>query len=169
MNIVEGDHTPPQFERDDEEFYTARDETGFFGAQGAGCLIMAKTTGRFMVVERSQSVEEPGDWGNCGGAHKASEQPRDAALRELHEETGYTGSAQMIPLLVFQKGTFRYSNFLALVEDEFVPQLGWEADAYKWCEYGDWPQPLHFGLMSLFADPASAKALQHYSNMARGQ
>lgn len=163
-----GDHTPAEFERDDDEFYDARDKTGFFGNQGAGCIILAAKTGRIMVVERSASVEEPHTWGNCGGAHKSEEMPRDAALRELHEETGYKGEAKMIPLMVFQKGTFRYSNFLAIIEDEFVPQLGWEADDYRWCEFGDWPTPLHFGLQGLFSDPASVKTIQHYISIFTG-
>lgn len=165
INIVEGSHTPPQYERDDEDFYVARDETGFFGRQAAGCIAMAKTTGRILIVHRSAQVDQPHTWGNLGGAHDAGEQPVDAARRELHEETGYNGSVQMIPLLVFKSGTFKYCNFLAIVEDEFVPDLGWEADDHVWAEWGKWPSPLHFGLQSLFSDSASAKAIQHYASL----
>jgi 8-oxo-dGTP pyrophosphatase MutT (NUDIX family) len=161
-------HVPPTYDADDEPHYDALDKTGFFGAQAAGCIPMAKSTGRVMIVLRSSEVEQPHTWGNLGGAHHADERPVDAAQRELHEETGFAGSAQMVPLYVFQSGTFRYCNFLAIVEDEFVPHLGWEADDYKWVDLGDWPQPLHFGLQALFNDANSVRVLNHYANLFGG-
>lgn len=165
INLIEGDHTPPQYERDDEEHYDALEQTGFFGAQAAGCVPISKTTGRLMIVLRSKDVEEPYTWGNIGGAHKAEEPARTAAMRELHEETGYAGSMSMVPLYRFQQGTFVYQNFLALVDDEFVPDLGWEADDHRWVDVHDWPQPLHFGLRALFNDAESMKVIQHYAGM----
>lgn len=168
IDLFEGDHTPPEYETDDADHYDALEKTGFFGAQAAGCLPMAKTTGRIMVVLRSSAVEQPHTWGNCGGAHHADEQPVNAARRELHEETGYSGQATMVPLYVFTSGSFRYANFLAIVEDEFVPQLGWEADDYKWVTLNDLPQPLHFGLVALFGDAKSNTAITHYEKMFGG-
>jgi 8-oxo-dGTP pyrophosphatase MutT (NUDIX family) len=169
INIVEGDHTPPQNDPDDAEHYTALKATGFFGSQGAGCIPMSKKTGRVLLVLRSQEVEQPHTWGNPGGAHKADERPVDAARRELVEETGYSGPAAMVPLLVFQSGTFRYCNFLALVEDEFLPDLGWEATDHVWVNLGGWPTPLHFGVASVFNDEASVKVLQHYAQLFGGK
>ncbi len=163
---IDHDSSPPEKEDDDDEHYDALKKTGFFGAQGAGAIVMAKTTGRILIMLRSGGVEQPHTWGNCGGAFKINEErPVDAAAREVYEETGYSGKPQMIPLLVFKKDTFTYYNFLALVEDEFKPHLGWEADSSEWCDYGNWPTPLHFGLKALFGDPASAKAIQHYAGM----
>jgi 8-oxo-dGTP pyrophosphatase MutT (NUDIX family) len=162
--IVEGSHTPPTYEDGDEAHYDALNKTGFFGAQGAGCIAMARTTGRVMLVLRSAAVEQPFTWGNCGGAHHASERPLDAARRELTEETGYTGAVQMVPLYVFKKDSFRYCNFLALVDDEFTPCLGWEADDFTWVELGKWPDPLHFGLQALFSDTRSMNLLNHYAS-----
>lgn len=162
---VDKNTAPPTKELDDDEFYDARDKTGFFGSQAAGCILMAKTTGRILLVLRSAMVDQPFDWGNVGGAHKSSERPVDAAKREAYEETGYNGNIAMVPLMVFTNGDFRYSNFLAIVDDEFIPELGWEADDHKWCDFGDWPQPLHFGMQSLFNDAASSKAIKHYRDM----
>lgn len=168
-SITEGEHTPPEYDPDDEAHYDALDKTGFFGAQAAGCVLMAKTTGRLMLVHRSEGVEQPNTWGNVGGAHHADERPADAAHRELHEETGYSGRVQMVPLMVFQSGSFRYCNFLAIVEDEFTPSLGWEATDHVWCKLGDWPHPLHFGVEALFNDSESMKVLQHYASLFGGQ
>lgn len=163
INIVEGDHTPPEYDPDDEDHYKALNNTGFFGQQAAGCLVMALKTGRIMLVLRSGAVLEPHTWGNFGGAHHADEQPVVAAERELYEESGYNGSVRMVPLYVFRSGTFIYRNFLALVPDEFTPELGWEADDYRWCEIGDWPEPLHFGPTAVFNDEKSMKTIQHYA------
>ena len=167
LQEASGNHTPPEYEDGDEAHYDALDRTGFFGEQAAGCIAMARTTGRILVVLRSQAVEQPFTWGNVGGAHHSDETPVHAAERELYEETGYHGRCEMIPLLVFTKGTFRYCNFLALVDDEFVPVLGWEADDYKWVEFGNWPQPLHFGLQALFNDAASVDVIKSYKGVEK--
>lgn len=168
INIMNesGDHTPPSYDPNDEAHYHALDKTGFFGNQAAGCLVMAMSTGRIMLVLRSSQVLESGTWGNLGGAHHADEQPVAAAERELHEETGYSGTARMVPLYVFRSGNFVYRNFLALVPDEFIPDLGWEADDYKWCEIDQWPQPLHFGPAAVFADEASIRTIRHYASLS---
>lgn len=169
-DMIDKDSTPPEYEDKDAQHYEARRKTGFFGAQAAGCILMAKTTGRIMIVLRSAQVDQPHTWGNCGGAFDAKEErPIEAARREAHEETGYNGPVQMVPLYVFTKGTFRYSNFLAIVEDEFTPHLGWEADRAVWVEFGKWPKPLHFGLEALFGDAQSVKTIQHYANMFKNR
>jgi 8-oxo-dGTP pyrophosphatase MutT (NUDIX family) len=167
-SLIDTSATPPEYEDKDEQHYEARRKTGFFGAQAAGCILMAKTTGRIMIVLRSAAVDQPHTWGNCGGAFDAKEErPIEAAKREAHEETGYTGPIQMIPLYVFRKDTFAYSNFLAIVDDEFKPHLGWEADRAVWVDFGHWPTPLHFGLKALFGDAASVKVIKHYADMFR--
>lgn len=123
--------------------------TGFWGKQGAGCIILAKSTKRILLPHRSRSVQEPNTWGVWGGAIDSDEIPKEAAKREVQEEAGYDGETEMIPLSVFEKGTFKYHNFLAIVDEEFVPKLNWETQDYEWVDFGDWPQPLHFGLQSL--------------------
>jgi 8-oxo-dGTP pyrophosphatase MutT (NUDIX family) len=124
----------------------------FFGEQGAGCIPLARSTGRILLLRRSSLVDEPGTWGNAGGAHHADEAPADAARRELREETGYGGPIELVPARAFQCGSFVYSNFIGLIDEEFVPELNWEADDYRWCAYFDLPRPLHFGLRALFGD-----------------
>ena len=123
--------------------------TGFWGAQGAGAIVMARTTKRFLLPFRSGSVEQPHTWGVWGGAIDRDEDPEDAARREVEEEAGYSGHVEMHPLVVFQKGTFKYHNFLAVVDDEFEPRLNWESEDAEWFTFGDWPSPLHFGLSYL--------------------
>lgn len=130
--------------------------TGFWGRQGAGAIIIAKDTGRILLPHRSAHVQEPNTWGTWGGAIDSKENPETAAKREVEEEAGYSGNIQMIPLAIFKKNTFKYYNFAAIVDDEFVPKLNWETKGYKWVDFGDWPSPLHPGLQWLITHDSDA-------------
>lgn len=153
---------------DDHLHRDALRKTGFWGSQGAGCLFMARSTGRFLVAHRSAHVQEPNTWGTWGGAIDRDEDPVEAVKREAHEETGFTGQITIEPLFVFKKDKFRYSNFLCIVDEEFTPRLDWENQGFEWCEYGEWPKPLHFGLVSLLNDSASASTMQRLAAEAKG-
>jgi 8-oxo-dGTP pyrophosphatase MutT (NUDIX family) len=135
----------------DSEHASALQTTGFWGKQGAGAIIIAKDTGKILLPHRSLSVQEPNTWGTWGGAIDNDENPKTAAKREVEEEAGYSEYIEMIPLAVFSKNTFKYYNFAALVENEFVPKLNWETQGYKWVNFGDWPSPLHPGLQWLIS------------------
>jgi 8-oxo-dGTP pyrophosphatase MutT (NUDIX family) len=146
---------------DDERHQRALDKTGFWGDQAAGSLIMSHTTDRFLIAHRSLHVKEPGTWGTWGGAIDKGEDPEVAARREIKEETGYVGLFTMLPMYVFVSDTgFRYSNFLVVVKDEFKPQLNWETQGFRWCQWGQWPTPLHFGLVAVLNDPASVATIK---------
>lgn len=144
----------------DAEHHEALRRTGFFGAAGAGCVFLARSTGRLLICHRSESVEQPGTWGGWGGAINRGENPEEAVQREAYEETGHAGPFHLTPLFVFAKGDFRYYNYLVTVDEEFTPHEDWESQGYQWCEWGQWPAPLHFGLVSLFNDPASVATMQ---------
>lgn len=145
----------------DEDHNDALKRTGFWGAAGAGCIPIAADTGRLLLMHRSREVEQPHTWGTCGGAIDRGDDPKGAAIRELAEEAGYHGPIiEMIPLFVFKKESFRYFNFLAVVESEFDPRLNWESQDAEWVEFGDWPEPLHFGVSAVLNDPKSVKTIQ---------
>ena len=148
----------------DQDHYNALKETGFWGKQGAGCIVYARDANMFLLAKRSRMVQEPGFWGIWGGAIDPNEDPKKAVLRELEEETEYKGPARLKPLLVFTKGSFRYHNFVAIVPHAFKPELNWESSNYMWCKHGEWPEPLHFGLVALFNDKASIKILKELSD-----
>jgi len=130
----------------DEDHAVALRNTGFWGSQGAGSIVLSKNTGRILLAHRSANVQEPNTWGVWGGAIDSSEDPNEAAKRELEEEAGYHGGITMTPLSVFHKGDFKYHNFLAVVEEEFTPRLNWETQGYVWTTLDALPSPLHFGL-----------------------
>ena len=145
---------------DDHLHARALEKTGFWGDQGAGLIYFAASTKRFLLGHRSSAVEQPGQWGTWGGAIDRGENPEEAARREANEETGYSGPIRSVPLFVFRKNDFRYSNFLGIIKDEFLPRLNWENQGFEWCAFGDWPSPLHFGFRAILADPHSVKRMR---------
>ncbi len=157
----------PILRESDAEHHAALRQTGFFGKAGAGCIFLARSTGRILLAHRSEMVEQPGTWGGWGGAINSGEDPEQAVRREVAEEAGYHGDFDMVPLFVFKKDSFRYYNFLVEVDDEFRPVLDWETQGSRWCEWGEWPRPLHFGLVSLFNDPGSVRRIERAINAPR--
>lgn len=86
--------------------------------------------------------------------------------REVHEESGVRPPyLQVIPLYVYTDRDFRYYNFLAVVNDEFQPRLNWETQDSVWVRFGDWPNPLHFGLESLLQDRSSIETIRRVSEI----
>jgi 8-oxo-dGTP pyrophosphatase MutT (NUDIX family) len=148
----------------------AADGQVFFGDKGAaGSLVLSQRTGRLMLQMRSENVQEPGTWGTIGGAIEEGSNPRRAAADEMFEETGYEGPMRLEPLKVFRTpgGEFFYHNFLTIVDDEFTPWQDHESGGTQWFEFGEWPQPLHFGLENLLADPQSMDTLKDFVERAK--
>jgi len=132
----------------------------FWGTSAAGCLVMARATKRFLLAHRSPHVAQPGTWGLFGGRTEEGETPEMVARREFKEETGVSLPNRLIPLYVFDAPNFNYHNFLAISADEFDLHLDWETAGYRWCEFGDWPEPMHFGLKALLADSKSIRIIR---------
>jgi len=144
---------------DEEAHGRALAETGFWGRRGAGCVVYARSTGRYLLQLRSSEVLQAGTWGVWGGAIDQGHSAEDCVLAELHQETGFEGIVDLHFLIdyVDEKSGFVYSNYLAVIDDEFEPRLNWEGEDFGWFEQGEWPSPLHFGLAFLLeevTDPA---------------
>ena len=136
-------------------------ETGFWGRAGAGSIVFAKKTTRFLIPCRAKKTLDPNTWATWGGAIDPGETREDTALRELSEESGFLGKVKLFPLNTYKHSSgFCYYNFLAMVDDEFIPTPNWEISNFGWFDYGDWPNPLHFGIKNIFSDPSAIKILE---------
>ena len=149
------------FQEDDDDFFDDdqySDKYWDSGLGAAGCIFIAKDTGRILMAHRSGRVLEPHTWGTWGGKVDEGESPTQAVVREIEEETGYEGQYKLSHLWTFkdEEAGFQYHNYLVLVQFEFTPKLNWETDNSEWVEWGEWPTPMHFGLRALL-DNAGAK------------
>lgn len=116
---------------------------------GAGVLVLARDTGRFLALKRSDHVQHGRTWAVTGGLIDPGETPAQAAAREMREETNYSGPpVTLVPLAEFHaKNGFTYTNYLAVVDHEFQPSIDHENEGYKWVDsLDDWPAPVHFGI-----------------------
>lgn len=127
----------------------------FWGNQGAGVLLIARDTGRILLVLRSPDVNEPNTWGVLGGAIDNDENPMQAVYREVSEEAGYTGNLNLQPSFVFRSKSFKYHNFIGVVDSEFEPTLDWESSDAGWFSLERLPSPLHFGVKALMSNAKS--------------
>lgn len=135
-------------------------KTGFWGKQGAGCLIFCKENGKFLFPKRSFAVEQPGTYGTWGGAIDGDISPEEAVRQEVMEEAGYIGKMKLIPLYVFKKDSFQYFNFLAVIDTVFEPKLNWETESTVWASLYELPEPLHFGVKGILNDAKSMEILK---------
>ena len=107
-------------------------------------------------------MDEPLTWGGFGGAIDSTEDPSEAALREVQEETGMSEPATLVPLFVFRCGTFEFHNYLAIVDSEFDPELDWETTRAGWYQWQRFPGPAHFGLTAVLQDASSVSTIQQF-------
>lgn len=122
----------------------------FWGERGAGCIIRAADTGRFLVGLRSAEVDHPLTWGTWGGEVDPGEHVEHSVVREVFEETGYDGDMLLEKIFTYTHDSgFVYDTFLATVPREFEPLLCWETESAEWFRSGRWPEPLHFGLAAV--------------------
>jgi len=140
--------------------------TDYWKKRGAGCIVMARSTNRFLFPLRSSEVSDPNTWGTWGGSVDGSDEPSATVRRELHEEADYHGLLDLYPLLTFRdpdRGSV-YQNYLAIVPEEFEPRLNWETAATIWTEFGNWPTPAHPGLEMLLCDAPSLSTIRYHMN-----
>lgn len=138
--------------------------TGFWGAfGGAGGIILARNSGRVLLARRSSRVLQPGTWGTIGGAIDHGEGPEETLIREIQEELGmHLHAADLHLCYTFRDAVsqFVYHNYTVLVDEEFHPAPNWEVAEHAWVEFGQWPDPLHFGMQAWLQDHQGHHALR---------
>jgi len=136
---------------DYRSFFREKDgeQRQYWGSEAAGALIVAQNTGRILLVHRSKNVDQPGTWGTIGGKVDFEETPQETISREVEEESGFDGNYKISHLYTYKDGEFKYHNYLLIIKFEQTPMLNWENDTSAWVEYGEWPDPLHFGMEEL--------------------
>lgn len=114
----------------------------------SGALICARTTGRFLLLQK-RNGKHGGRWGLAGGTHHDGESAWQGLTRELEEELGFLPEIKKtIPLekFVSNDSLFKFSTYFCVVENEFVPTLSREHTAWGWFDVNNFPKPVHKGL-----------------------
>lgn len=121
----------------------------------SGGMFLAKDTRRFLFLLRTQG-KTAGTWGLVGGKKEPSDNTAyDALTREIQEEVGKTPAIKkIIPLELFISNDqhFQYNTYVLLVDREFIPVLNNEHSGYAWCDYENYPKPLHQGVKNSFTN-----------------
>lgn len=101
-------------------------------------------------------VRLPALGGLVGGKKEPSDNTAyDALTREIQEEVGKTPTIKkIIPLELFVSNDqhFQYNTYVLLVDREFTPTLNEEHSGYAWCDYENYPKPLHQGVKNSFTN-----------------
>jgi len=129
------------------------------GQGAAGIILYAEDTGRYGLQQRSDHINDPGQWAAWGGGRKPDETLEQCATRELGEESGYTGPVKLKRLAENSK----YVTFIGVIPSEFEPRANPEWKDYCWVEAGDWPAPMHPGVA------AALKNIPMNENFADGK
>lgn len=127
----------------------------------AGMLPICKSTGRILLVKRSDKVSNPGTWAGIGGGieekyGETEENVIDIVKREFFEETGCKEFYNLIPSYIYitSNGGFKYYNFIGIFENEFEPELNQENTEYRWFSLDEVQSlsndDIHFGIRLLF-------------------
>ena len=120
----------------------------FKGVVGVGTVFLALDTERVLLQFRNSDKRHKHTWGFWGGLVEKGESPYEALTRELDEELGLVPDINKLnPIDVYQSKdkNFMYYSFVAVIEEEFMPNLNGESCGYAWVNIGTWPKPLHEG------------------------
>lgn len=130
--------------------------------RGAGILVLARDTGRFLALKRSDHVHNGRTWALAGGLLDEGETPERGAVREFREETGYSGeTVDLVPLAQYSSPNFTYNNYIAVIDHEFKPLIDHENEAFAWVDsLAHWPAPEHFGIPYLKGHAESLQRIE---------
>jgi len=128
----------------------------------SGALFYAKSTGRFLLLQKATGKHE-GTWGLVGGTNVSGETPWQGLQREINEEIGVCPNImKTIPLETFVSNdrVFNFHTYLCVIEKEFVPELSNEHQGWAWVTIDRAPKPLHQGLRNSFSSKIIRTKLQ---------
>ena len=135
-------------------------EKKYFGSSAVGVIIMAKDTGRILILKRSKDVFDGGTYSIvASGKVDENEKPVHAAKREIQEELDYKGKFLSFKLFDIFKDKndseefdddFIFYTYFAMIPKEFKPKLNWEHDLCFWWNGKDKIKgKVHFGTKRL--------------------
>jgi 8-oxo-dGTP pyrophosphatase MutT (NUDIX family) len=114
----------------------------------SGALICSKDTHRFLLLQKAEGKHQ-GLWGLVGGTNHTDETAWQGLQREIEEELGlFPDIKKTLPLekFVSNDSMFNFHTFFCVVNQEFIPKLSIEHQAWGWFNLENPPKPLHRAL-----------------------
>lgn len=114
----------------------------------SGAFIFARSTRRFLFLQKRHG-KHSNNWVLVGGTNNQGETIFQGLQREIEEELGHVPNIlKTIPLekFVSNDSLFNFHTFFCLVENEFIPILSIEHQAWGWFQLDSPPKPLHKAL-----------------------
>lgn len=118
---------------------------------GVGCIVLRDDAAAPVLLLRRSFGKFKNRWCFVAGHVKPGERPRDAAERELIEETGLAPIELSILPSPGSRGAFELRVFVARVGDAAEVQLNREHSAWRWASFAE--------AKSLLLLPAQRRAL----------
>lgn len=114
---------------------------------GAWVIIHCKKDGSFLLARRSRRMRKPNMWNLFGGCVDSGESPREAAVRELHEESGILLARRDLVKIGKTKfpnsrggsGARELHYYLLTTKRKPRPRLNREHSEFAWFDYRDLP------------------------------
>lgn len=93
---------------------------------------------RYLLMRRSESNSSSGKWTFPGGKIEKSEEPSEAAVREIREETNLKTTAVHVGETYLNEGELGWWKIhpvlLELKNDEYNLKMNHEHDKYQWID-----------------------------------
>ena len=106
---------------------------------GAWAVIYCAATGKFLMGKRSSKVNKSGRWNLFGGRIDNGERPKEALVRELDEETGFSIKSRHLNKLYTARRRSRPGHmardmhyYVMKTDREFSPRLNHEHSDFRW-------------------------------------
>lgn len=108
--------------------------------RSAGVLFISKKTKRALFGLRGKNSSFSFTWDLFGGKLKITEDILTGLGRELGEELGFDEIyiETLIPINISENKKYKYYSFLAIIENEFLPDLNLEHEGFCWINIENW-------------------------------
>lgn len=138
--------------------------------EGAGALFYCPSTQRFLILLRADDGDDGNVWCCLGGGRdivNGRPEPLETTVRrESWEEAGLPMDTEYELIHVgckYYEDGFRFHNYIALIDEEFLPLINEEHKSFQWTEWENFPEEMHQGMMSVFNSPEGQRVLKNYT------
>jgi 8-oxo-dGTP pyrophosphatase MutT (NUDIX family) len=130
----------------------------------AGFMFICPSNQSVLIGKRTKDNK----WADFGGGREENETPLETAIREVSEELQFYPDMYKIlpnPLINREDDGFVFYNYLAIVDDEIIPDINEEHSECKWIKFKDIGKyDLIKGMVNIFSHASNVKRVLEVIN-----